>query len=73
MSWRVELRYNGRISGKQILTREVESEDMRDADSAVHDMTAEATRLNGAIFVTGWTVDWVNPPLIDDGEEDGDA
>lgn len=69
MTWRAIFRYNGRVEGgpKEIIR---EFPDHRPEDKDIELMEKEALRINGSIFINGWTVEWVEPLLEDEGEDD---
>lgn len=68
MSWRITLKFNGRLCGPREIVRDGFEDRPTDAD--IDAITLEATREEGRIFVVYWSVEWIDPPLEDNGPPD---
>lgn len=60
--WRITFRYNGLGSGhRRKLERLIDQHDLDNILRHISEMAKEARVGEGAIFMRGYTVDWVGP------------
>lgn len=69
--WRVVLTYNGRTEGSgKTLSRDIETEDFDKAHEVVLELQLDAARINGAIFVCGYSVTYFDPAPAQETDDD---
>lgn len=59
--WRITFRYNGRKTGaRQKSERTIEPHELDNILEIIRQMSVEAVKAEGAIFMRGYTVDWID-------------
>lgn len=62
-TWKIAFRFNGRKGGRMTIDREIGVGE--DPLAIAAELQREAVRDQGAIFVRGWSIDYVAAPIVD--------